>query len=40
MTIYLFTFADGHKEYTRGYDKVEKKAMEMKHGKIIKKERA
>jgi hypothetical protein len=36
---YWFTFADGYCECVRGYDRVEKKHMEMKHGKIVRKER-
>lgn len=37
---YWFTFADGHRVCTRGFDRIEKMHMEKKHGKLIKKERA
>lgn len=34
---YRFTFADGYVMICRGMDKVEKAAMERKHGKLISK---
>lgn len=37
---YWFTFEDGHMECTRGYSRNELKHMELKHGKLINKERA
>ena len=37
---YWFTFADGYRVCTRGFDRIEKKHEEMKHGKIISKVKA
>lgn len=37
---YKFTFADGYIAYARGFDRVEMKHEVLKHGKLIKKERA
>lgn len=34
---YWFTFADGWRECTRGYDRVELRNMTLKHGKIVSK---
>ena len=37
---YKFTFADGYCVWCRGMDKTEKQHEELKHGKLIRKERA
>ena len=37
---YWFTFADGYRVCTRGFNRIEMKHEMLKHGKLIKKERA
>lgn len=37
---YWFTFADGHRECTRGYSRTELQHMIAKHGELVSKEKA
>ena len=40
IMFYWFTFADGYRVCTRGFDRIEKMHAEMAHGKIISKVKA